>query len=90
MKALVGAFNQEKTLVGAFFVIVKTDYGTDGSFYRTVTSSSKELSPPPCHPLQETETTDVMRPEKMFVVHDIFLTLITDPTIYLIYILQWQ
>ena len=28
MKALVGAFNQEKALVGAFSVIVKTD----GSF----------------------------------------------------------
>ena len=31
MKALVGAFNQEKALVGAFSVIVKTD----GSFYST-------------------------------------------------------
>ena len=28
MKALVGAFNQEKAIVGAFYVIVKTD----GSF----------------------------------------------------------
>ena len=35
VKALVGAFNQEKALVGAFSVIVKTDRGTDGSFYRT-------------------------------------------------------
>ena len=35
MKALEGAFNQEKALVGAFSVIVKTDYGTDGSFYST-------------------------------------------------------
>ena len=35
MKALVGAFNQEKALVGAFSVIVKTGYGTDGSFYST-------------------------------------------------------
>ena len=35
MKALVGAFNQEKALVGAFSVIVKTDCGTDGSFYST-------------------------------------------------------
>ena len=33
MKALVGAFNQEKALVGAFSVIVKTGCGTDGSFY---------------------------------------------------------
>ena len=31
MKALVGAFNQEKALVGAFSVIVKTGCGTDGS-----------------------------------------------------------
>ena len=28
MKALVGAFNQEKALVGAFSVIVKTDCET--------------------------------------------------------------
>ena len=35
MKALVGAFNQEKALVGAFSVIVKTDCETDGSFYNT-------------------------------------------------------
>ena len=32
MKALVGPFNQEKALVGAFSVIVKTDCETDGSF----------------------------------------------------------
>ena len=31
----VGAFNQEKALVGAFSVIVKTGCGTDGSFYST-------------------------------------------------------
>ena len=35
VKALVGAFNQEKALVGAFSVIVKTGCGTDGSFYST-------------------------------------------------------
>ena len=35
MKALVGAFIQEKALVGAFSVIVKTGCGTDGSFYST-------------------------------------------------------
>ena len=28
--------NQEKALVGAFSVIVKTDCGTDGSFYSTI------------------------------------------------------
>ena len=33
--ALVGAFNQEKALVGAFSVIVKTDCETDGSFHST-------------------------------------------------------
>ena len=38
MKALVGAFNQEKALVGAFSVIVKTDCETDGSFYSTIQS----------------------------------------------------
>ena len=35
MKALVGAFNQEKALVGAFSVIVKTSCGTDGSICGT-------------------------------------------------------
>ena len=35
MKVLVGAFNQEKALVGAFSVIVKTDCETDRSFYGT-------------------------------------------------------
>ena len=36
MKALVGAFNQEKALVGAFSVIVKTDSETNGSFHSTI------------------------------------------------------
>ena len=31
VKVLVGAFKQEKALVGAFSVIVKTDCETDGS-----------------------------------------------------------
>ena len=35
VKALVATFNQEKTLVGTFSVIVKTNYETDGSFYST-------------------------------------------------------
>ena len=39
MKAVVAAFNLEKTLVGAFSVIVKTDCATDGSFY----SSKQDL-----------------------------------------------
>ena len=33
MKALVGAFNQEIALVGAFFVIVKTGCETDGALH---------------------------------------------------------
>ena len=37
VRALVGAFNQEKALVGAFSVIVKTDCETDGSFTALVT-----------------------------------------------------
>ena len=36
MKAVEAAFNQEKALVGAFSVIVKTDCETDGSFYSTL------------------------------------------------------
>ena len=32
VEVLVGAFNQEKDLVGAFSVIAKTDRETDGSF----------------------------------------------------------
>ena len=35
MKALVGAFNQEQALVGAFSVIVKTNCGTDGALHST-------------------------------------------------------
>ena len=35
VKAVVGAFNQEKALEEAFSVIVKTDCGTDESFYST-------------------------------------------------------
>ena len=35
MKALVGAFNQEKAQVGAFSVIVKTDCETDGALHST-------------------------------------------------------
>ena len=37
MKALVGTFNQEKALVGAFSMIVKTGCETDGALH----SSSK-------------------------------------------------
>ena len=36
MKAVVAAFNQEKALVGAFSVIVKTDCETDGSLHSTI------------------------------------------------------
>ena len=35
MKAVVAAFNKEKALVGAFSVIVKTDFGTDGALHST-------------------------------------------------------
>ena len=44
MKALVGAFNQEKALVGAFSVIVKTGCGTDGALHST--SPYLSLQPP--------------------------------------------
>ena len=35
MKAVIAAFNQEKALVGAFSVIVKTDCETDGALHST-------------------------------------------------------
>ena len=35
MKVLVGAFNHEKALVGAFSVILKTNCESNGSFYST-------------------------------------------------------
>ena len=35
MKAVVATFNQEKALVGAFSVIVKTGCGTDGALHGT-------------------------------------------------------
>ena len=38
MKVLVGAFNQEKALVGALSVIVKTGCGTDGALHSTSAS----------------------------------------------------
>ena len=44
MKALEGAFDQEKALVGAFSVIVKTDCETDGGLHSSiVTLSSLQL-----------------------------------------------
>ena len=46
MKALVGAFNQEQALVGAFSVIVKTDCGTDVSFYSTRDNQMVESEEP--------------------------------------------
>ena len=44
VKALVGAFNQEKALVGAFSVIVKTGCGTDGSLHTALVSGLKCVS----------------------------------------------
>ena len=35
VKVLVGAFNQQKVLLGAFSVIVKTGCGTDGALHST-------------------------------------------------------
>ena len=36
VKALAGSFNQEKALVGAFSVIVKNGFGTDGALHSTI------------------------------------------------------
>ena len=43
MKVLVGTFNQEKALVGAFSVIVKTGSRTDGSFYSTIIAATEPV-----------------------------------------------
>ena len=52
MKALVSAFNHEKALVGAFYVIVKTGCETDGSFDSTNHDcgemSGGRVAAPPC------------------------------------------
>ena len=46
MKALVGAFNQEKALVGAFSVIVQpvVEPMADGSFYSNITDAAAGAS----------------------------------------------
>ena len=46
LKELVGAFNQEKALVGAFSVIVKTDCESVDRFTALVLA----LEPPPAEP----------------------------------------
>ena len=46
VKALVGAFNQEKVLVGAFSVIVKTDCDPEGSFYSINTNTRRNACSP--------------------------------------------
>ena len=54
MKGLVGAFNQEKALVVAFSVIVKTGCGTDGALHSTTfrqLSSLLALTQPVLDPL---------------------------------------
>ena len=62
MKALVGTFNQEKALVRAFSVIVKTGCGTDGSLYTALlkvnTTAANLLSNIPSF---KQSATDVLR-----------------------------
>ena len=52
VKALVGTFNQEKALVGAFTVIVKTGCGTDGELQTVVHSTNPQSSPPDWNQLE--------------------------------------
>ena len=40
MKTLVGTFNQERALVGAFSIIVKTDCEIDGSLYTALLTTT--------------------------------------------------
>ena len=49
MKVLVRTFNQEKALVGAFSVIVKTDCETDGALHSTRYKQSEDPETPPLH-----------------------------------------
>ena len=44
MKALVGAFNHEKALAGAFTMIVKNDCETDGSSAALIVISNPTLA----------------------------------------------
>ena len=73
MKALVGAFKQEKALVGAFSVIVKTGCGTDGSFYSTNQDSYSE----------EADTVDTTQ-RIMFLTAGVIMVLAA-PLLYLLY-----
>ena len=50
MKALVGTFNQEKTLVRALSVIVKTNSETDGSYTALLLTDHTEQQPSPHTP----------------------------------------
>ena len=49
MKELVGAFNQEKALVGAFSVIVKTGCGTDGALHSTIPDEAEHAQDVDAH-----------------------------------------
>ena len=44
MKSLLGAFNQEKALVGAYSVIVKTDCETDGALHSTSSDTTLDTA----------------------------------------------
>ena len=60
MKALVGAFNQEKALVWAFFVIVKTSCGTDRALHSTsprARDTSRGLETPKLRPVPRQQFT---------------------------------
>ena len=59
MKALIGAFNQEKALVGAFSVIAKTYCETDGS-----SAALQETVPDDC----VSQQSDVFAPDFMKII----------------------
>ena len=58
MKALVGAFNQEKALVGAFSVIVKTGCGADGALHSTTMDTMDRVAVGHARP----ESVDIIQP----------------------------
>ena len=74
MKALVGAFNQEKALVEAFSVIVKTDCETEGS---CSLSARYKITPRICEMSSEENsiltvpTTDGIAPRSMEICREL-------------------
>ena len=62
MKALVGAFNQEKALVRAFSVIVKTDCDTDGALHSIRNVTTRRRTADTSHELRNNSADELRQP----------------------------